>query len=247
MAEFLLNVHSNGINDEGDILCAFNDRAIGFDHACQICHFDNAPYNSDGLRVLGCLTDRFSKIVYQYTFQRVSMNEMIRIDNRTGNVDKFGLESIDLVRYIRDHKRFMFGTEGNEIWYGGQMDMSAVKVDSIWNQIEEHSENRRANHKRWNLGRQEYKSFLALATYNYDDGFANMATAQLDIAPTNFTKKRMCYVPWRDIKEITKYVQSRIIDKSQHVDIREEAIYIPEDLIQIKGLKENRRGRHFNT
>ena len=245
MAELLLAVRDTGVNDSGDILCAFNDRAIGFDHACHICHFDNAPYNRDGLRVPDCLTERFNKTIYQYTFQRVSMNEMLRINNHTGDTDKFGLESIDLVDYVRDHKRFMFGTEGQERWYGGQILMDTSRVNSIWDQIEEHSDNRRVNHRRWNLGRQEYKSYLALETYDYDDGFANMAISSLDIGPDLFTHKRMCYVPWRDIREITKYTESRIIDSSDSVDIRESDIYIPQDLIQIKGLKETRRGRHY--
>ena len=247
MAELLLALRDTGINDSGDIIAAFNERAIGFDHACQICHFNNAPYNSDGLRVPDCLTERFNKIIYEYTFQRVSVNEMIRINNITGETDQFGLESIDLVQYIRDHKRFMFGVQGQERWYGGRMLMDEGRVNGVWNQIEEHSDNRRTNHRRWNLGRQEYKSFLALGTYDYDDAFANMATSILEIAPTLFTKKRMCYVPWRDIREITKYTESRIIDSSDSVDIREAAIYIPQDLIQIKGLKENRRGRHFKN
>ena len=53
MAELIVNVNPNSTYEDGDILCAFNDRNVQCTHAQQICHHQHAGFTNDGLRPEG--------------------------------------------------------------------------------------------------------------------------------------------------------------------------------------------------
>ena len=88
--ELLLKVGSNGPDPEyqdGDVVCAFNERRILCCHAEMICHVQKVELNSEGLNPEDCLTRWMLEQFSQFKFERVSDTEVKRTNTLTGSSD----------------------------------------------------------------------------------------------------------------------------------------------------------------
>jgi len=234
MAELLLKIKDTPTYDDGDIVCAFNDRRISQVHVQHICHPTTVGFNSDGMRDHDTLVEVFLANTYQFKFERVSKTEVKRYNLLTGDVDLISDtpnadgEYMDVEMFIkrrRGHKRHLiFGSFGNEIWYGGRSDCSAEKLDTVWADIEDRTDERKADHNLWPLTNLEKCHFLGLSVDAFDDDEAGVLTeSEMDNNDPEkpvVIKKRKKVVVYKDMTVISAGTQGHIANPDILVDVR---------------------------
>ncbi|MCE9552378.1 MAG: hypothetical protein K8T91_03250 [Planctomycetes bacterium] len=88
MAELALKIGRGADYEEGDIVDAFNRLRIRRVHAEMICHVRHAGFTPQGLRPDG-LARAMHEICLQYRFERVSRNEIERVEIASGERKQF--------------------------------------------------------------------------------------------------------------------------------------------------------------
>lgn len=243
MAEFLLKVDDGAGFEDGDIINAFNDRRIKCVHAEWICHPKHAPRNSGGLIVVDSLCWLFCGHSYQYLFERVSPEEVMRTQISTGQQDLFSNtptdngEAIDVRAFValrRRHPRcIMFGEDGAEKWFGGVRDFSLSVVVKAWKDIENKSDLKEKDHERWPMGKMDVKSHLPIAVDDFDD--VEMGDLESPLGtPDNIIKVRKHGVKWKDDLELNPGDINRVKDKRATFDLRERKKFL-KSIIKAKG------------
>lgn len=194
MAEVIVNVDQNSTYEDGDILCAFNDRNVQCTHAQQICHYQHEGFTTDGLRPEG-KSLAFLDCVYQYRFERVNQDQVKRIEtDHLGNVlaeETFGKADMDVQQFVsrrlKHAKHRIFGTPGAEIWHGGRSDFSDAAVAKTWDIIQNNSDHRNAagicthcgqDHTLWPMGRLDVRHFLCAQLDNFSEVEAAAMTSE---------------------------------------------------------------------
>lgn len=240
MAELIIKIGDNdGENGykDGDVLCAFNSRRIKACHAEMICHVKHQPFNRDGLNPVGSLAQHWFENTHKYKFERISTNEIRRTNLLTleedilSNTPNQAGEAMDVPSYIerqvRHERHRIFGSLGNEIWYGGKIDTSMEKIDAVWQKIEEQSPLREIDHRLWPLGNEDKKQFLALPVDDFDDATAVAYESPLMEVVSEDGKlkdkvlrRRNYSVDWRPL--LTQRQVQDLEDSSISVDLRGE-------------------------
>lgn len=187
MAELILKVGSNNPDDptqaqDGDLMMAINRRRIRCVYAEHLCHPNLVERKSDGLRPVGCLTQRFYELIYQYRIERVSLREVKRTEISTGEsilISNHSLIPGSPVLDVEDHikKRMKdklavtFGVTGKEIWYSGRMKRDDATLNNVWQNIEDDTPERESDDKyaRWPLSDIECRHYLPLPCDDFDD------------------------------------------------------------------------------
>ena len=166
---------------DGDIVNAMSDIQIEYCHAETICHVHKTGFNSVGLRDTGTLLHRYMEKTSRHKFIRLNSNEVKRINLLTNEEAIISTtpnakgECMDAALYISrrlkhpDHKIFGNGP-GNEIWYGGNAPRDRDHSDILWNEIEGHSDNLKADHGNWPFSPVEMKGFLPLNCCGHKHG-----------------------------------------------------------------------------
>ncbi len=233
-AQLILIVGSHPTYQDGDIICAFNRRRIRDVHAQHICHVKHATHNADGLHDLDTLPEVLRINTRQYKFERISATEVRRTDLDTLDQLVFSntpisvnghMEHMDVKLFVkrrRAHSRHaMFGSNGNEVWYGGRTNGAYDRLTTIWNEIEARTVNREENFTEWPATPKELKRFLIISTNDFDDATAGDLTAPLldETDPDNpfEVSKRKNWITWRDLRDV---VEVDVLNKSTSVDMR---------------------------
>lgn len=264
MAELVLQIKDSPKYEEGDILCAFNDRQILWKNAENLFwpRVDNDSWKPKVKGFLGnsypVLQSSLEKI-YRYKFERVARQEVVRIDLWSGEVDVLSLYSrnnelyMDVVAYIKDMKRggLLFGQDGNEVWYDGPTDYSMENMERVWDGIEYYLGEGRENWGLWPAGREDLKHFFFISVSNFEDNQASELIVPLfeeSIANKNKLKQkdnikikikleRQYSVLWRELPQLSFHTENMVLDKDVKVDIRKKIVFDIDDLLQIKGKK----------
>jgi hypothetical protein len=180
--ELALKVGTTPTNDDGDILDAFSSRRIKAVHAQHAC---NAVVETDGsgLRIRGTLAELILQETRQYKFIR-SGSVITRVNRLTSESEDVSDQikiALFLERRLSNPNHRIFGTPGNEVWYGGRTAYDAVTLDRVWAEIEKRTELREADHRLWPFGRQDLKEHLIIPVDDFDDTTAEEAkTALMD-------------------------------------------------------------------
>lgn len=186
MAELLLKVGAGANYEDGDCLCAFNQRRIKACHAEHVCHYQWAGFTSEGLRPDQSLARKMLDRVYTYRFERVGPHQVRRIkSDYMGNVVEetlHGPPEIDVEQYVRRRKKHakhrIFGRDGAEVWHGGSSDMSVAAIDTVWVDIQTDSDHRTQSggcphcgqdHSLWAMGRLDVRHHLAVQVNELTD------------------------------------------------------------------------------
>jgi len=249
MAELLLKVKEAPNWDDGDIVCAFNDRHISQVHAQEICHPREVGFNSEGLRNHDTLVEVFLRTVNQFRFERISVTEISRYNQWTDEIDIIGAipndkgEYMDVEMFLkrrRKHARHViFGKVGSEIWYGGKMDCSDERLSIIWADIEDRTDKKKADHVLWPLSDTEKAHFLGLSVDGFDDEESTKLTAsEVDESdPDNIVviKKRVNLVAYADMGVMSGDTLAHIADPKVIVDVRgEDKVNKRAEIVQVK-------------
>lgn len=197
MAEIIINTNPSASYEDGDIVCAFNDRNISYTHASHICNHNYSGFNSSGLRPYG-KSQRFLDCIYQYRFERLNTHQVRRVEtDYTGSIiseETFGKPDIHveefLNRRIKSEKHRIFGTTGYEIWHGGTKDTSVEAVNFAWNMIQNSCDCRNTpgqcpccgqDHTLWPLGRLEIRHFLCVGLEDFNEMEASALQSELTL------------------------------------------------------------------
>lgn len=192
MPEVLIKIGAGASYEDGDILCAFNRRRTRQCHMECVCHPWKESVTRDGLRPSDGLAEWMHKTCYQYRFERVNRHEVLRTDLITGETMLLGpkpnedKQHIFVEEYLARRKRAaaptggpkkaIFGEEGHEIWYGGQIDCSDSKLDIVWAKIAEKTGRLESEEEfqLWPMGRLDIRHHLAVRTVDFSDEEASL-------------------------------------------------------------------------
>ncbi len=251
MADLVLQVgdssNPEGYED-GDILCAFNDRRILHVHSEHACsprkHPDRSP-RVDGFLVRGTLFEDFCSLTCRYRFERISRREVRRVDIDTLAEEVFSdvpklldgkTQHINVQEWInrrlesRKHK--IFGATGTEVWFGKSRIPSLASLDTLWVRIEAETLQLKADHTMYPLSNRELAIHLTLRHVDFDDAQRGQLTSLLydKTDPENWVtvKKRANRM---DYQSIWPTRVADIEDRSKIVDFRSETARTPSDVI----------------
>jgi hypothetical protein len=203
MAEIQLIVHPKNRWQDGQILNAFNDARIRRDHCILSCfeHGETKRINgvltrrlkrekSDGLLPLGDVAQDFCDATHESKAERtgrksciitrISDGETIRIDGTKpvqwwdGRMVAMDVEAHFAARDKHGKKGVVFGCIGRECWYGGKIDFSPSKIESVVPKIRTKLEVDldESQFCLWPCGRKSIREFLVVRTEDFTDEHA---------------------------------------------------------------------------
>ncbi len=223
MAEVVLKVGTFGMYEDGDILCAWNDKYIKKKNAETICR-------ESGDRAL---QEIYAQKTHIYRFDRISEFTVTRTNLVTDEIDIFSDDRDDLGRYmhvkwhIQINAKKMFGFEGAERWYEKETIPDDTKLDLIWDEIEARTGERRANNTLYPLGDNNLMEFLALSVDDMTDAqAANLVLSEYETQTIDGeerevqVKKRINKIDYASISAISADTLNRIYDRKEIVDVR---------------------------
>lgn len=166
---------------DGDIVTTMSAVQIEYCHAEMACHVDKAGFNSVGLRDVDSLLYRYMAKTSKYKFIRLNSNEVKRINlltneedivSKTPNADGEAMDvAAFLIRRLVNPRHKIFGSQqGQEIWYGGNAPRDRDHSDILWDEIEAHSDNLKANCCNWPFSPHEKHRFLVLNCCGHKHG-----------------------------------------------------------------------------
>lgn len=246
MAELAIKIGTNVPNNDahpqdGDIMCAFNNKQIGMKHAQYICRVTKVQFNSDGLNPLNCLTAKMLAKTSLYKFERVSRTEVKRINLDTLNETVFGIkpnangEQINVEQYLYrrlNHlSHIVFGSKGREIWYGKHFHraIDSAVVNDVWNIIETDTSKRRANYTLFPFAPREKQIWLVLKSdeFSNEESF-NLTRPDLPQIGTDYrgkpiyklTKFRTNKIDWENRIALPLQYIAEVKDTNKELDLR---------------------------
>ena len=174
--ELIVKINSNPGElsyQDGDIVQAITNERISLCHAQMICNVSNFPLDPvTGLRPNDSLLMKFMEKTNVYKFERVNSNNVVRTNlisgeesilNTVPNADGEYINAYEFIsRRLKKKKHKIFGSSGNEIWYGTST--SDIDIDSIWNDIETHTDKLKENHKNFPFSDIEKRHFVCINT-----------------------------------------------------------------------------------
>jgi hypothetical protein len=229
---------------DGDIICAPNDRRIKQVHAQHICHPGKVGFNRDGLRPAGSLPQLYAENVWQYRFNRVSMAEVIRTELATQK--ETPVEGIDVVAYLRRataaENHMIFGTAGSEYWDGGRKRPASVAdLATIWSGIEARTPYREADYTRWPWSDYELRGWFAIAVDDFtDEARGELEMPRYDYPPNtpgvkvNVVSKASHRVVWRDLPGLSSGTRDDVFNRAVRVDIRDAVTFQRSQIVIVK-------------
>lgn len=159
--------------DADDVVAIATDTDRLCQHADQACRPQHYEKNVvSGLHDLDTIPDMYQSNVYQYKFQRISKTEIERIELRnpvnrrvfSNDPDPIDGQRMDVQRYVSDRiksrKHRIFGTTGNEHWYGGRQ--SRDNIDTIWTELPPRSALLPSGHRFKNQDKEDSKFYRPL-------------------------------------------------------------------------------------
>jgi len=172
----MLKIGESSNFEDGDILGAFNRRRIGIVYADHIGDVGNAGGGKLVHRIYDSIPRRLRNAIYQYEFRRVSTNFVKRINLLTDEEEIIGKtpnakgETMNVPVFLKmrlNHERHaIFGSPGEEVWYGGKTNTDETSVNNLWSIIEEHSSHRRKDYELWPVGNLDCRHHLQIKVDN---------------------------------------------------------------------------------
>lgn len=237
MAEFIAQIDEGYSYEPHDIIHVFTDTDISKVHCHHICHVDNFGFNSNGLRPESLASD-LRRNTFQYLFQRVSQNTLIRHSLLTGEQIEFSnipkvvdgiSQYIDIPYFLDRHRRYhthqIFGEPGAEYWFGGNQYYD--KLDKVWDCI----------HDKTSL---RHKDDIYQKYPHKEDILRRYLCVKLD-SDITIEEKDAYLSPLIEKEEIVKlrqYKSGLELSIKNRFDIRDELI--PKDIIRFKEIN----GKH---
>jgi len=218
---------------DGDIVQSFSNDRILLCHAQMICHVNNFPLDDiSGLRPNDGLLMKFMERTHSHKFERLGSDSVRKTDLETeeqsiissiSDVEEF------LTKRLKNSRHKIFGSSGLEIWYGKEKDPD---LDSIWGDIETHTDFLKVDHLSWPFTDIEKRNFLPLNVSGFRDNSVTEVSSETAASRSDpvyseegspdpiLIAKRQWQVPYWDLATSLSLNIDDIRDKSKAVDGR---------------------------
>lgn len=182
MSELLLKVGTVGPDPEyqdGDILCAFNQKRILMTNAQNICNPWKFQKNQEGFLDVDSLPYKMYARTVQYRYELVK-DKIFEYDQWDGGkVREVKMKKFQLW-YRRRLKAWLkpntnnglpfFNTMFEPIWFLGNVKLDDIDiVTAVWNDIETDSPKRRVDNLRWPMGSGDKRDHLIVPVTDFTD------------------------------------------------------------------------------
>jgi hypothetical protein len=213
----------SGSFEDGDIFLAINVKRM-LDVNTQMIigqNFENAPRNKDTYVIPDSLEDVYMANTMEYKFERISETEVKRTDLTDNSYAIFSnvpnenneymwvQEHIDHLMSSPRHK--VFGTKGQEYWYGGKTLTDLDRLDTIWVEIEKRTEHRKVDNLDYNFAGDKY---LRIKVDDFDDATRSELESSItaDSGGELITLKERKYkVDYKSLNIESKYNRTDIV------------------------------------
>ena len=247
MAELALKIAAGSGYEDGDVLCAFNRRRIRCTHAQHLCFIKSgdrlSDMDADGIMPVDHVSQDWHEATHEYRFERLSQTEaqivrladnaVIRFESGKPFIGFDGTtQQMDIEAFVarkRKAQQFpVFGKLGQELWYGGRIDVSDKALDTVWTAIERKTGRREAEStfQFWPAGVQELKSHLFIPVDEFDDVEAEALVApwidEKDPENPVMIKKRIVRGNWRSVLSALGTSEADVLDRTKTVDRRRD-------------------------
>lgn len=218
MAELLLAIKDFGGFEDGDIIHAWNDDQVLMHHANKICYPNKEAVDENGLRPLNTKFQKYLENTHQYKFERDGL-EVTRTNLFTQESEVVDTDAVEwMARRLATNlkptnsTKPIFGTPGNEVWYGGKFDVT--KASDVWDMLEKEGYDR-TNYKDRPLFDKELTNFLVVPIQDVTTARVGTLTSpQIDLTdPDNpvTVKKRRYKIDYRnDLSSLSSGTKDKI-------------------------------------
>lgn len=235
-ASVAVKVRDGSNYEDGDVVQVFTDHHIQALHAEVITNPWKAPMDENKLRPNDSTSRFWCEKVYEYRFERVSTNQVIRFNQWTGTSDLLSDvanrngEYIFVELYIQRRKNEgypLFGEPGREVWFGGNRSITPEVLDTIWEEIEAKTEYKRVDHTLFPHTDLEKKHFLILPIENLSEADAEAIDSPLfemlepgDTKTPKVLMKSRYKINYRALLANNPEIIDMILDQDTPVDLR---------------------------
>lgn len=236
-AELLVKVGNRGGFKDGDIIHAWNDKRIKKVFAQHICHVENTILNEDGLRNPNSLLEDYLKNTSKYKFERISKAEIRRTNlitldqevlSEKPNVSGEYIWVQEYIDYALKHPRHkIFGTKGNEYWYGGNRD-TEVQIDKVWDAIESKTPNNRIDKTVFPYSDNTLSKYYAITVDDFTDATGG------DLTKNVANGERKYKVDYKNLNGLSVSDVQDIEDSKKKIDHRKSKSFTRSNIVQIK-------------
>jgi len=189
MAEIAIKAKSVGQWQQDDIVDAFCECCIAINALQRICfaqtHQRVLSAAVEGIIPVDHVSQDYLEMTSQLRFERLSKtrgkvtrlsdgNEIefddgVKFAQHDGREVHMAMGPV-IARKIKAAQYPIFGSPGNEIWYGGRMSHDDAVVSSVWDAVETKTPERRTDtqHTQWQFGSQDKRSNLVLLSVPFD-------------------------------------------------------------------------------
>ncbi len=190
-AELLVKKGDGQDYKDGDIISALNSKRILDVHAQNITNPKFQDKNKHGLREPGSTLEDYLLNTKEFKFQRLSKTAIKKINLQTreetviSDVPNADGEQMDVPTYIarrlRHDRHQIFGTPGQEYWFGGRTITTDVSIDKVWEQIEAKTSHQKKDYKTYPFTPHERKKFKVIKIGDLTDKeVGNLTAPELD-------------------------------------------------------------------
>lgn len=170
---------------DGDIGDACNMNRIQWLHAHLLTLPQNDPLTVGGFRSDG-LGRQWLEAVSQYRYERVNATQFRRVTLADASEVILGPEVGDVAEFVRRRRanpnHRIYGSDGAEVWYGGETTKNATTLDDVWARIEGRTANSRtdARFQSWPWSAEERRLNFIVEVNDFTDAtMAQYTTPQV--------------------------------------------------------------------
>jgi len=228
---------------DGDVIGCYPFLNTLLQRGQNICLPKKFDYNSVGLRNFGTLLEKYEQKTHKYKCERINSNQILKTNLLTEEQET--ISPINLYGFITKMlsipNHAVFGTEqGQEVWYMKKLPLfgDSAKINSIWDDIEQHTDNLRQNNMRKEFTPTVKQTMLALDC----TGFLNSSYTEIskhtacdrsssivvredendETIQTTLIAKRQWKIPYKDIGSELAIDIDDVLDLNKIVDPRQD-------------------------
>ena len=228
---------------DGDVIGCYPFLNTLLQRGQNICLPKKFGYNSAGLRDFGTLLEKYEQKTHKYKYERVNSNQVLKTNLLTEEQETISptnlYEFVTKLLSIPNHT--IFGTQqGREVWYMEKLPLfeDSAKIHSIWDDIEQHTDNLRQNNMRKEFTPTEKQTMLALDC----TGFLNNTYKEIskhtasdrsspivvredendETIQTTLIAKRQWKIPYKDMDSELGIDIDDVLDFNKIVDPRQD-------------------------